>query len=107
MGENAGMIIWLVALFAIMYFLMIRPQQKQKKTREAMVASLKKGDHIVTVGGIHGVIYSLNDAMMTVEVATDVFLQFNRASVGYVVADNDEAKEPEGAQMLPDDASKE
>ncbi|MDR1206788.1 MAG: preprotein translocase subunit YajC, partial [Peptococcaceae bacterium] len=73
MDQNFMMVVWLVALFAIMYFLMIRPQQKQKKKRESMLTNLKKGDHIVTIGGIHGYIYSMNDTMMTLEVATEVY----------------------------------
>jgi preprotein translocase subunit YajC len=106
MNSNVAMIVWLVALFAIMYFLMIRPQQKQKKKRESMLTTLKKGDHIVTIGGIHGYIYSINDTMMTLEVATGVYLQFNRSSVGYVVEDNAAAAgEPEqSAQMLTEDS---
>jgi preprotein translocase subunit YajC len=105
MDQNLMMVVWLVALFGIMYFLMIRPQQKQKKKRESMLSSLKKGDHVVTIGGIHGYIYSMNDTMMTLEVATEVYLQLNKASVGYVVEDSTAAAgEPEQSQMLTEDS---
>jgi preprotein translocase subunit YajC len=103
--QNIMMIVWLVALFGIMYFLMIRPQQKQKKKRETMLTGLKKGDHVVSIGGLHGYIHSMNDAMMTLEVATGVYLQFNKSAVGYVVEDTADAGEPDQSQMLTENST--
>ncbi len=56
-----GMIIWLVVLFAIMYFLMIRPQQKEAKKKNAMMAELAIGDTILTTSGFYGVVIDIND----------------------------------------------
>jgi len=53
-GSGPTMFIWIAALFAIMYFVMIRPQQKQMKEHRALLAALKKGDDVITQGGILG-----------------------------------------------------
>ena len=82
-------ILWIVGLFAMMYFTMIRPQQKQKKLRDEMIQSLKKGMHVLALGGLHGYIYSMNDTMITLEVATGVFVQINRSAVDYIVKDDE------------------
>jgi len=59
--ETWGMIIFLVAIFAIMYFLMIRPRQKQQKEHEAMMQELRVGDKVIIAGGIYGQIESLSE----------------------------------------------
>jgi len=56
-----GMIIWLVVLFVLMYFLMIRPQQKEAKKKNAMMAELAIGDTILTTSGFYGVVIDIND----------------------------------------------
>lgn len=75
----------LVAIFAIMYFLMIRPQQKRAKLHRQMVAALKKGDHIVTQGGILGKVASVRDDEVEVEIASGVRVRVLRATVSQVV----------------------
>lgn len=74
-------IIMLVIMFAIFYFLLIRPQQKRAKQHKELVESLKVGDPIVTAGGIHGKVAALQDNVITVEVASGVKIKVNRASV--------------------------
>ncbi len=56
-----GFILLLGGMFAIMYFLMIRPQQRQKKEREALLGSIKTGDEVITNGGIFGVVKGFGD----------------------------------------------
>ncbi len=56
-----GMIVWLVVLFALMYFLMIRPQQKEAKKKNAMLSELAIGDTILTTSGFYGVVIDIND----------------------------------------------
>jgi preprotein translocase subunit YajC len=73
-----------IGLLAFMYFLLIRPQQQQAKRRQEMLSALKVGDRIVTVGGLHGTILSLDENKMTLEVASNVKLTFNRSAVGSV-----------------------
>ncbi len=62
-----GMIIWIVILFAIMYFLMIRPQKKEQKRVNAMLSSMEVGDSVVTTSGFYGVIIDLTEEDVIVE----------------------------------------
>ncbi|MDA0765942.1 MAG: preprotein translocase subunit YajC [Verrucomicrobia bacterium] len=71
----------IVILFVMMYVLMIRPQQKQRKAAEARIAALKKGDKVVTIGGLHGVVHHISDKTVTLTVSEQVFLKFDKASV--------------------------
>jgi preprotein translocase subunit YajC len=73
------------AIFAIFWFLLIRPQQKQKREREQLLASLKRGDRIVTTGGLHGTITGLDEHKVVLRVADQVRLEFDRAAVGRVL----------------------
>ena len=79
-GQYQG-IIMLVAMFAIFYFLLIRPQQKRAKQQKALVGGLKAGDNVVSAGGIHGKITAVEETTVTVEIATGVKMKLNRASV--------------------------
>ncbi len=76
----SGMIM-LVVMFAIFYFLLIRPQQKRAKQHKQLVENLKAGDKVTTAGGIHGNITSLQDDTVTVEIATGVKVKINRSSI--------------------------
>jgi preprotein translocase subunit YajC len=62
-----SMIIWIVVLFAFMYFFMIRPQQKETKTKNAMMAALAVGDTVLTTSGFYGVIIDIQDDTVIVE----------------------------------------
>ncbi|HZG76924.1 MAG TPA: preprotein translocase subunit YajC [Paenibacillus sp.] len=74
-----------VLMFAIFYFLLIRPQQKRAKTRNMMLANVKKGDKVVTVGGMHGKIVELTDDTMVLLVNDTTRLTFNRSAIDQVV----------------------
>ncbi len=80
-GNQYQGIIMLVAMFAIFYFLLIRPQQKRAKQQKELVGGLKAGDNIVTAGGIHGSITAVEESTVTVEVAKGVKIKMNRGSV--------------------------
>ncbi len=71
----------LILMFVIFYFLLIRPQQKKTKDHRQMIASLKKGDRIITSGGIHGRITGMDDATITVEIADKVRVKVARGNV--------------------------
>lgn len=77
-------IIMLVAMFAIFYFLLIRPQQKRAKQHKELIGSVKSGDSVVTAGGIHGKIVNVDDLTVTIEVATGVKIKMNRSSISEV-----------------------
>ncbi len=82
-GQYQG-IIMLVAMFAIFYFLLIRPQQKRAKQQKELIGGLKAGDNVVTAGGMHGNITVVEDTTVTIEVAKGVKIKMNRASINEV-----------------------
>jgi preprotein translocase subunit YajC len=67
-----------------MYFLMIRPQQKQKREREEMLKALKKGDRVVTTGGLHGTVTGLTEHTAVLRVDDQVKLKFDRTAIGRI-----------------------
>lgn len=71
----------LILMFAIFYFLLIRPQQKKTKEHREMVSNLKKGDRIVTSGGLHARITGLDEQTLTVELADKVRVKLQRGNV--------------------------
>ena len=72
-------------MFAIFYFLMIRPQQKQRQERDRMLAAIKRGDKVVTTSGMFGTVTNVTDKTVTLRVADQVKLEFERAAIGRVV----------------------
>ncbi|MGF9963312.1 preprotein translocase subunit YajC [Bacillus rhizoplanae] len=83
---NPGMmnIIMIVAMFAIFYFLLIRPQQKRQKAVSQMQSELKKGDAIVTIGGLHGTIDSVTDTTIVIK-SGGSHLTFDRSAIREIV----------------------
>ena len=71
----------LVLMFVVLYFIMIRPQMKRQKEHKAMIEALAKGDEVVIAGGVLGRVSKLGDSLVHVEVANNVELQVQRASV--------------------------
>ena len=91
-GSPSSLFIFIAGMFAIMYFLMIRPQQKQLKEHRALLANLKKGDLVVTQGGIIGRIFLIADKEVQVEIANNVKIRVLKSSVQTVLKDPAEAK---------------
>ena len=73
------------AMFAIFYFIVLRPQQRQKADRERMLGALKRGDRVVTTSGLHGTVTGLAEQTVTLRVADQVKLEFDRSAIGRVV----------------------
>jgi preprotein translocase subunit YajC len=71
----------IVAMFAVLYFLMIRPQMKRAKEHKALIEGLQKGDEVVTAGGVLGRVSKVGDAHLSLEVAPNVEIQVQRAAV--------------------------
>lgn len=87
-GSFSGPLLQLALVFLIFYFLLIRPQQKKIKQHEAMVSALKKGDKIVTGGGIYAKVVNAEDPIdLTVEIANGVEVVINRGTVRDVLSD--------------------
>ena len=83
----------LVAIIAIFYFLIIRPQSKKQKETQKMLSALKKGDKIVTIGGVHGVIQSVRESTVIVRVDDNTKLEFSRSAVSSVSSQAKEDKD--------------
>lgn len=75
----------MLLIFGVFYLLLIRPQQQKAKEHKAMLDNLKKGDSIITQGGIYGKIVSITDDTAIVEVADKVRLKVSRAAIGGIV----------------------
>ena len=84
MKQWGGTIIYLLFLFAIIYFMMIRPQKKQQKQRREMMESLKVNDSVVTIGGIHGKIVKIKDDRVTLKLADKVEVNFERSAISKI-----------------------
>ena len=80
-GINWSMPLFFILLFVVMYFFMIRPQQKKQKEIQKMRESLKVGDRIITSGGIHGKIKEVEDTAFIIEIAEGVRVKVDKASV--------------------------
>jgi preprotein translocase subunit YajC len=82
----------LVAIIGIFYFLIIRPQSKKQKETQKMLSALKKGDKIVTIGGIHGVIQTIRENSVIVRVDENTKMEFSRTAIPSVVSQGKEEK---------------
>ena len=84
-GEAAGfdptIIIFLVLIFGVMYFLMIRPQRKRQKEHQQLMEELKRGDRVITAGGIYGVIESVSEDSIVLKVESGATMRVARNSV--------------------------
>lgn len=78
---SASMWIVLILIFVVMWFFMIRPQRKQQKALEEMRRSLKKGDKVVTAGGIYGVVADLDERTVLMKVDGEVKLRVDKSSI--------------------------
>ncbi len=76
-----GMLPPLLAMFAIFYFLLIRPQQKKQKERDSMLDSLKEGNNVLTTGGLYGKIKKIKDDVITLQIADNVRVKISKDSV--------------------------
>ncbi len=91
-GQQSPLLLQLmpfILMFAVIYFLILRPQHKKQKQQQQMIESLKKGDRIVTSGGIHGKITGVKEkeGILVVWIAKDVQIEVSRGSVTAVAGD--------------------
>ena len=84
-GSAFGAFVPLILMFGIFYFLLIRPQQKKAKMHREMIASIKKGDKIVSNGGLHGTVTGLTEDTVTIEVAPKVRVKLSRGFISSVI----------------------
>ena len=81
MGGNLTTFLPLILMFVVMYFLMIRPQQKRAKEQKAMMDALAKGDEVITAGGVLGKVVKVDDTYVTLEVATGTEIVVQKSSI--------------------------
>jgi preprotein translocase subunit YajC len=87
------------AIIAIFYFLIIRPQNKKQKETQKMLENLKKGDRVVTIGGIHGVIQSVKEQSVIVKIDDNVKVEFSRNAISTIeAAAKEDKKEDKDAE---------
>ncbi len=87
-NPNASLLLQLpyfVVIFAIFYLLIIRPQQQQKKKQQQLIAALKKGDRVLTTGGIMGTVVGVDDAKAVLKIADEVKVEFTKSSIVQVI----------------------
>ena len=80
-----GAFLPLIIIFAIFYFLLIRPQQKKAKQHKQLLSELRKGDKVISSGGLHGVITGMSDEVLTVEISPKVRVKISRGSISGVI----------------------
>ena len=95
-----GPFLMIGALFLMMYFLMIRPQKKQRQELAARIASMEKGDEVVTSGGLHATVHHLSDKTVTLKLSEGVFVPFEKNAVQAVI------KKRGGSDKPKDDSKK-
>ncbi|MGA2400852.1 MAG: preprotein translocase subunit YajC [Syntrophobacteraceae bacterium] len=88
----------MIAMLAIFYFLLIRPQQKRQKEHKQMLANLQKGDTIFTAGGLRGKITGLDENVISMEISDRVRVKVNRSAVGGLVSRGEAAPEKESVK---------
>lgn len=82
MSQGIQQFLPLIIMFAIFYFILIRPQQQRQKKHKEMLESLKVGDRVITIGGIYGIIREIKGDMLTLEVCKDVRINTTRSAIG-------------------------
>ncbi len=84
-GNLISTLVMFGAIFAIFYFMIIRPQQKRAKERETLLSAIQKGDKIVTSGGVHGVVAGLEEKTALIDVGNNVKIKIERSAIASVV----------------------
>lgn len=82
MSQSIQQFLPLIIMFAIFYFILIRPQQQKQKKHKEMLDSLKIGDKVITIGGIYGVIRDIKGDVFTLEVMKDIKINTTRSAIG-------------------------
>ncbi len=96
-----GFVIVIVAVFVLMWLLLIRPQRRRTQAQIVMQDSLRKDDEIITAGGLHAIIRSIEDDVLEIELAPGVVARLDRRAVAAVVAEEEPEPEPEALPEEP------
>ncbi len=83
-GSMFSTLIMFALIFMIFYFMIMRPQQKRNKERQAMLDSVKKGDKVVTSGGLHGKVANVDEKTILLDVGDNIKLKFDRSAINLI-----------------------
>ncbi len=98
-GGGLGMFVPMILIMVMFYFILIRPQRKQQKAQEEMRKNIGKGDKVVSIGGIHGLVSGMTDKTVSVKVSDGLSLKFDRSAIASV--------ESKSSKSEPEDSSTE
>ena len=104
-GGTFVTILTMAAVFVVFYLFIIRPQNKKQKDTEKMVNALKKGDKVITIGGIHGEVTSTKEQTVIVKVDDECKLEFSRSAIATVIKDEKAEKPAKGSKKGKADAA--
>jgi preprotein translocase subunit YajC len=96
-GSMISMIVTFGLVFVIFYFLIIRPQNKKQKEAKKMIEAVKKGDKVVTIGGVHATVYTVKERTVILKVDEDCKMEFSKSAIASV--------EPKGGDEKPEPAA--
>ena len=82
-GGSASFLILMVGMLVVFYFFIFRPQQKKQKSQKNFTSDIKRGDAVVTIGGIHGKIFEINDESVVLEVEKGGKIKFDKSSISF------------------------
>jgi preprotein translocase subunit YajC len=103
MGGGAAIIIWILVFFGIFYFLAIRPQRRQRQAHSEMVTMLKKGDEVVTIGGLFGTVTKIGDDWVELEIAKRTKARFLKRSISSITSISEDEDEDEYIEAADED----
>jgi len=90
-GSTMGLFLPIILIIAIMYFLMFRPQAKKQKEMAQMLSALQKGDRVVTIGGIYGIVQGIKEKenIIVIKIADNVKIEVNKAAIARKLAETE------------------
>ena len=94
-GQMVSTLVTFGLVFVVFYFLIIRPQNKKQKDMQKMIAAVKKGDRIVTIGGVHGTVHAVKETTVVVRVDDDCRIEFSKSAISTVAVPKSEEKQPD------------
>lgn len=103
-GQMVSTLVTFGLVFVVFYFLIIRPQNKKQKEAKKMIDAVKKGDKVVTIGGVHGTVHSVKEGTVIVKVDDDCRIEFSKSAIATVLAPKAEEK---AAEAVPAEKAEE
>jgi len=103
-GQMVSTLVTFGLVFVVFYFLIIRPQNKKQKEAKKMIDAVKKGDKVVTIGGVHGTVHSVKEGTVIVKVDDDCRIEFSKSAIATVLAPKAEEK---AAEAIPAEKAEE